>query len=131
MTFGTKLRKHREIARLSQQEVADAIGVSQSTYNLWESDKSRFRVDYLPKLAEVYGVDIGELIPENTSVKIVNNRDNKDSSINGFEIKVEARELYQEIIASKNEVIAAKDETIRLLEAKILILEATLSQRIS
>ena len=30
MTFGTKLRKHREMARMSQQQVADAIGVSQS-----------------------------------------------------------------------------------------------------
>jgi transcriptional regulator with XRE-family HTH domain len=34
MTFGTKLHKLREKSRLSQQEVADFIGVSQNTYSL-------------------------------------------------------------------------------------------------
>jgi len=56
MTFGTKLHKLREKSRLSQQEVADFIGVSQNTYIRWESDLSTFKIEYLPKLAEAFKV---------------------------------------------------------------------------
>ena len=52
MTFGTKLHKLREKTCLSQQEVADLIGVSQNTYSRWESDLCTFKIEYLPKLAE-------------------------------------------------------------------------------
>jgi len=56
MTFGTKLHKLREKSRLSQQEVADFIGVGQNTYSRWESDLSTFKIEYLPKLSEAFKV---------------------------------------------------------------------------
>ncbi len=101
MTFGTKLLKLREKARLTQQEVAEQIGVEPHTYGRWESDLNSFKVEYLIKLAEVFKVEPTELIPQGTVVKIVNNTDNKDSSVNGFEIKMDARELYKELLDSK------------------------------
>jgi len=115
MTFGTKLHKLRERNRLSQQEVADFIGVSQNTYSRWESDLSTFKIEYLPKLAEVFKVEASELIPQGTTVKIVNNSDNKDNSVKGFEINMDARELYRDLLASKDEVIRLlKEENERL-----------------
>jgi len=115
MTFGTKLHKLREKSRLSQQEVADFIGVSQNTYSRWESDLSTFKIEYLPKLANVFKVEPTELIPQGTTIKIINNHDNKDTSVNGFEINLDARELYKDLLTSKNEVIRLlKEENDRL-----------------
>ena len=68
MTYGTKLRKIREKNKLSQQEIADQLQISQSTYSQWESDLTTFKVEYLPKLAEIFKIDVTELIPEGTVV---------------------------------------------------------------
>lgn len=115
MTFGTRLLKLRKESRLSQQQVADLIDVSQNTYSRWESDLSSFKIEYLPKLANVFNVEPTELIPQGTIVKIVNNKGNKDSSVNGFEISMDARELYKDLLESKNEVIRLlKTENERL-----------------
>jgi transcriptional regulator with XRE-family HTH domain len=115
MTFGTKLRKFRELNHLSQQQVAELIGVKQNTYGRWESDESSFKIEYLTKLAEVFKIDPIELIPQGTTVKIVNNTDNKDNSVNGFQISVDARELYKDLLDSKDEIIRyLRDENMRL-----------------
>jgi transcriptional regulator with XRE-family HTH domain len=106
MTYGTKLHQFREKSRLSQQEVAEKLGIGQSTYSQWESDQSTFKVEYLTKLAEIYDVDATELIPQGTTVKIVNSGNQKiDNSVIGFEITMDARELYKDLLNSKDEII--------------------------
>jgi len=74
MTYGTKLRKIREKNKLSQQVIADQLQISQSTYSQWESDLTTFKVEYLPKLAEIFKIDVTELIVEGTVVKVMNNQ---------------------------------------------------------
>lgn len=96
--------------------MADFLDISQSTYSLWEGDKSTPQVEYLPKLSEILKVDIIELIPKSTSVKIVNNTDNKDNSVNGFEIKIDGRELVKELLESKDEIIRLLREEIQRLK---------------
>jgi transcriptional regulator with XRE-family HTH domain len=121
-TYGGYLRQLREKHRLSQQEVADFIDIAQSTYSLWESDKYSPQVEYLPKLAEILKVDIQELLPLATSVKIVNNTDNKDNSVNGFEVRVEGKELIKELLESKDEIIRMlTGENKRLKEENALL----------
>ncbi len=108
MTFGTKLRKHREKRRLSQREVAEQLDIAQATYCNWEMDVSSCRVDYLPKLAQVLDVDIMELLPEGTVVKVMNNQNQKnhDTSVVGFEVTMsDSRALYVELLSSKDEII--------------------------
>ena len=120
MTFGTKLRKFREQNRFSQQEVADLIDVSQNTYSRWESDQSTFKIEYLPKLANVFKIDPIELIPKGTTVKIENNSNPKmDNQGVDFEIKMDARELYKELLESKNELIQILREENMRLEAQL------------
>ena len=38
----SKLKKYRLLARLTQTEVAEAVGVSQPTYQRWESGATAF-----------------------------------------------------------------------------------------
>ena len=126
MTIGTRLRKFREQKRLSQKEVADLLNVSQSAYCQWESDTTSYKLELLPKLADIFDVDVTDLIPNNTTVKIVNNSNNTENSVKGFHIQMDAKKLhddlfksYEEIIKSKEAIIASKDELIKMLKAEL------------
>ena len=63
MTYGTKLRNIRLQKGLSQAEVANAIGLDQSTYSRIESVQSEPKAGTLLKLAKFYEVDINALYP--------------------------------------------------------------------
>lgn len=132
MTNGTVLRKLRERKRLSQKEVADRLNISQSTYSQWESDISSYKIDTLPKLADVFDTDITELIQTGTTVKIVNNSNNTDSSVNAFHVQMDAKKLhddlfgsYESIIKAKDAIIESKNDVIQMLRKEIARLSET------
>jgi transcriptional regulator with XRE-family HTH domain len=115
MTFGTKLRKLREERHLSQQQVADSIGVGQNTYSRWESDLSTFKIEYLTKIANVFKIEPIELVSSDTNFSVVNNTNNKDSSINGFNVYLDMKDIYKDLLDSKDEIIRIlKEENGRL-----------------
>ncbi|WP_227606678.1 helix-turn-helix domain-containing protein [Hymenobacter translucens] len=60
--MGAILRKCRVHCRLSQHEVAATLGVSQSTYSAWESDKCTPKSSYLPALAATLRTSVPELL---------------------------------------------------------------------
>ena len=63
MTYGTILRNLRLQKNLSQAEVANAIGLDQSSYSRIESDQSEPKAGTLLQLAKFYQVDISALYP--------------------------------------------------------------------
>lgn len=63
MTYGTKLRNIRLKKGLSQVEVANGIGLEQSTYSRIESDQSEPKAGVLMRIAKFYQVDIISLYP--------------------------------------------------------------------
>ena len=50
--FGTRLHSLREAAGLTQQEVAEQLGIAQSSYATWERQTPAIRPDQLERLAE-------------------------------------------------------------------------------
>jgi transcriptional regulator with XRE-family HTH domain len=70
MTVGAKLRKLRNKTLLSQQDVADFIGVDRKTYINWENEINDIKAEYIPKLAEKLGVEIKDLFEDSTSTNI-------------------------------------------------------------
>ena len=56
-----KLQYLRELHDLKQQEVADALGVSCSTYANYESGRRSPDIDLLISLADFYGMSLDEL----------------------------------------------------------------------
>ncbi|NIJ55819.1 helix-turn-helix domain-containing protein [Dyadobacter arcticus] len=113
MTFGTRLRQLREKNRLSQQEVADYLGIGQSTYSQWESDQTTFKVHYLLRLSELFAVDISQLVPRDINMKDAPNLVKWPVS-NEPGSKMDCR-LLTELLESKNEVIKLlKEENERL-----------------
>ncbi len=123
MTIGTYLRRFRENIKLSQQQVADELGVSQATYNLWESDKSSFKIDFLFKLAKIYNVEPGEIIIGVFKKECLNNRPKYAIDDNGCPICIITNNLYKETIKSKNETIKAQEALVHSMQIQINFLK--------
>lgn len=61
-TFGGKLRSGRLGKKLTQEATATAVGVKQSTVSAWESGDAYPTAGNLVRLADLYGLDEGELL---------------------------------------------------------------------
>lgn len=60
--IGTKIRKYRERKGISQRELADLIGVSNSRISNWENGINRPDADILADLCRVLNVSPSELL---------------------------------------------------------------------
>jgi transcriptional regulator with XRE-family HTH domain len=56
MTFSDKVKRSREIRQMTQQQLADAVGVSKRTIASYESDGARARSSTMRKLAAALNV---------------------------------------------------------------------------
>ena len=62
MTFGERLIKLRHQQGLSQDALAEALGVSRQSVSKWETDTSIPELDKLIKLSCLFGVSLDELV---------------------------------------------------------------------
>ena len=62
--FGERLCALREAAGLTQQQVAEQLGITQPCYAWWERKEVALKPEQLTKLAKVLGVRIEELMEE-------------------------------------------------------------------
>jgi transcriptional regulator with XRE-family HTH domain len=53
---------------LTQDAVADFLGIARVTYTLYEGDKKEFSIELLEKLSNLFGIGLDELFEENESV---------------------------------------------------------------
>ena len=60
--INANLKFYRERAQLTQSDVAKRCGLSQSAVSMWETGDSLPRTDMLPRLAEIYGCAVDELL---------------------------------------------------------------------
>jgi transcriptional regulator with XRE-family HTH domain len=74
MQLGTTLKRKREAKKLSQQEVADYLEISQKTYCNMESDKSAISISQLASLGHYLDFDVMEELEKQG---IVFNQNNK------------------------------------------------------
>ncbi len=61
-TLPALLRAYRTKHRLSAELLGDRLGVTRQTVSRWECQTTRPGVEHLPALAELLGVDVGELM---------------------------------------------------------------------
>ncbi|UFJ41414.1 helix-turn-helix domain-containing protein [Brevibacillus humidisoli] len=62
MTFGTRLKHLRHQLGLSQQDLANRIGLNRSTYARYETDDNQADYETLQKLADFFGTSIDYLL---------------------------------------------------------------------
>ena len=61
-TFGTTIAALRKAQGMTQLELAEKMGVTDKAVSKWERDLSFPDVSSLPKLAEIFGVSVDELM---------------------------------------------------------------------
>ena len=71
MTLGEKIKEARQQAGLSQQQLAEKLGVSRSAVAKWESDYGICDVDNLKALSKLFDVSIDYLL-NRTNKKEIN-----------------------------------------------------------
>lgn len=64
MTLGERIRQHRQRAGLSQEAVADLVGVSRQAVTKWETGQSAPSTENLFRLAEIFATTVDLLIAE-------------------------------------------------------------------
>lgn len=73
MGIGTNLKRLRGKTKFSQQDIANMLDLDRTTYINWENETSDIKSQYLPKLAEIYGVEIQDFFLDDQKVRINNN----------------------------------------------------------
>ena len=61
-TIGSRIAKFRKAKSLTQEELANRVGVSSQAVSKWENDVSCPDIALLPKLCEVLGITADELL---------------------------------------------------------------------
>ena len=62
MTLGERLFQYRNNINMSQEKLAEKIGVTRQTISKWETDQSTPDFDKIEPLCEVFGITTEELI---------------------------------------------------------------------
>ena len=111
MNIGDNLRIIRKKKNVSQQEIADFLGIDRKTYVSWESGSVDIKSSFIPKLAEFLNIEIDDLFREKSTDIVINqqNTDNKDRSINGIVLLLTDKEAVDQLV----EVIKEKFNDLR------------------
>lgn len=73
-TFAKNLQYYIARSHRSQKEIAEAIGVSPSTFNEWVKGKKYARIDKIEMLANYFRIQKSDLIEEKDNKKIANDK---------------------------------------------------------
>ena len=100
--LSSKLRILREVHDYTQEYVASVLEISQNTYSLIEKGESKLTIDRLEKLANLYRMDVADLIRlnEQTYINTITHSQgvcSQNVNINPS-MKDEERELYKTTI---------------------------------
>ena len=77
MTIGEKILEIRQKKKLTQQELAKVLNVTNIAISRWENGKTLPDVEMIKKISDIYGISVGELYSCIDEVK-TNNYDNYD-----------------------------------------------------
>ena len=129
MKINEKIRQLREQHQLSQENMADRLGMSVTGYAKIERGEVRSNLPRLEQISEVFDMDICELLSYGENEKVYfNNSVTESTNSNNFLFAVgndnleKAIQQLQLIISHKDELLAQKDKIILGLEREIALL---------
>ncbi len=137
MKVGEKIRKMRDLKGLSQENMAQAMGISTSAYGKIERDETEITLAKLEEIAKVFQVNVIDILKFDEQSVFINTFDNKATNNKGNFIfnqhnmdfakqayfdTVEAYkntiETQREYLKTKDEIINSQKEMIELLKKK-------------
>ncbi len=70
--IGSNICEYRSLQKLSQQQIAEYLGVTREFISLIESGKRDISINNLTKLADLFGIELSDLIEEDNEVQDIN-----------------------------------------------------------
>ena len=129
MKINEKIRQLREQHQLSQENMADKLGMSVTGYGKIERGEVRSNLSRLEQISEVFDMDICELLSVGETEKVYfNNTVTESSNSNNFLFAIGNENLEKTIqqlqlmLSHKDELLAQKDKIINGLEREIALL---------
>ena len=90
-TMGNRIAKYRKAKGMTQEELANAMGVSSQAVSKWENDASCPDISLLPQLSKVLGISTDELLTgKHDEVKLVPAEERKSMDELTLRIKVDS-----------------------------------------
>ncbi|MCD8380179.1 MAG: helix-turn-helix domain-containing protein [Lachnospiraceae bacterium] len=86
MKFGENLRRMRELKKISQEQLAELVGVSRQSVSKWEREESFPSMERLLKLCQIFGCDLADLLTESGSGEVRNTDDTESKENAGAEV---------------------------------------------
>ncbi|MEN9914450.1 MAG: hypothetical protein RL528_1205 [Bacteroidota bacterium] len=106
LNIGHKIKKLRELKNLTQEHMANSIGISQGAYSRMELGETEITYSKLEKISEELGLKPEEIIAFNESVvfNVMNNQTGNGLVINNSQLSDGEKNLYeQQILLLKEE----------------------------
>ena len=128
MKVSDKIRALREYRNWSQEDVAERMNMSKSSYSRLEREESKLDVGKLQKLAAIFQIDISDLIkPHDSQGLICLIAENNGSNANYYGSENQMNEMkferikqdlihMQELVSHKDQIIEQQKKQIALLE---------------
>ena len=82
MDIGTKIKDARIAAQLTQEQVAEALGVSRQTMSNWENNKTYPDIVSVIKMSDLYEISLDHLLKEKEETPMSNYIDYLEESTN-------------------------------------------------
>ena len=61
-TIGERIKHHRKRLGMTQEQLAERMGVTPQAVSKWETNQSCPDISALPQLAELFGISVDELL---------------------------------------------------------------------
>ena len=122
MNLGENLFQARKKKGLSQEAVAEKLGVSRQTISKWETDETRPDIRQAKKLAVLYGLTLDELIEFDADVQEIQEVINKttEETVNKVDWTKVWAEKYPILARYQDEVdVAGYEEQLEKLLANV------------
>ena len=128
MAVNDKIRALRELNNWSQEEMAERMNISKSSYSRLERDESKLDLAKLEKMAAFLKIDVAELITREDKGMVLligtnsgGNHTNYYGNTENMTAEIEKLKLSlqhaQEMLAAKEQMLAQKDSEIAALKA--------------
>jgi len=131
--LGKKIKELRKKLGLTQEALAERVGVTRLAVSNWESGKSIPKGDKLMKLAEVFGVSASELLVEGNEAEVLDFLEIRDSEVEEFlrhvdilkykEVSNTSRELLRRWTKARLTSLAVEADVLLHILAKLEKLE--------
>ena len=125
MSVNEKIRAIREVNQWSQEEMANKMNMSTNGYAKIERGETKLSLHKLEQIANIFNIDVLELINTGGKGVVFLMNENSDNSSNYYSDNLATElEKFKMIVSHKDEIIQQKNDEICALKEIIALLKS-------